>query len=51
MILRTKSGKFKVVSESRDKKGRRRSFGEYATEAEARKRLAQIEMFKKMKQE
>jgi hypothetical protein len=49
MIKKTKEG-YKVVSEKTDAKGKHKNLGgPYKTEAEAKKRLAQVEYFKHKK--
>lgn len=49
VIKKTKEG-YKVVSEKTDAKGKHKNLGgPYKTEAEAKKRLAQVEFFKHKK--
>lgn len=49
MIVKRKGGYY-VVSEKKDKKGRRKNLGgPYKTRAAAKKRIAQVEYFKHMK--
>lgn len=40
---------YKVLSESKDKKGKHKSLGEYKSKEEAVKRLRQVEYFKHKK--
>jgi hypothetical protein len=48
MIIKTK-GKFRVVSEHLDKKGKHKNLGESKTKAGAVKRLREVEYFKRHK--
>jgi len=45
-MIKKIGGKYVVVGETKMKNGKLRRFGTYATLAEAKKRLAQVEFFK-----
>lgn len=50
MIRKTKSG-YKLVSKSKDSKGKHKNLGEFKTLSEARKREIEVEYFKRTKGE
>lgn len=48
-VIRKRGKKFCVLSEKRNKKGQRKNLGCSTSKAQAHKRLAQVEYFKKHK--